>query len=286
MRHLEKKMDFRLCSVYLVDSFYCIEPATFISAAMIVAATMLRIALPHINVLSKIDMLPKFGKLPFALDFYTDARELIHLAEYVNYSLEDVQAALADTDDEDEYKDKNESEDKSTGSDIDGGDGDTISDYDSDAGAGGGRGAVQSSGLNLKTFSENLCSALDDLGLVSFLPLSIEDPDTVVRVLMAIDKANGYSLVYQMASQIVEGRSKQSSASKGKHSDFASSSGANLWSQITNQMDNAFDNNYDIIERYTAPSRSSSSINTNSNSNSNNSIGNVGSESNTKTFSK
>ena len=36
---LTKKLDFRLCSVHLIDSFYCIEPATFISAVLLVAST-------------------------------------------------------------------------------------------------------------------------------------------------------------------------------------------------------------------------------------------------------
>ena len=33
---LAKRLDFRLCSVYLIDSFYCCEPATFISAVLLV----------------------------------------------------------------------------------------------------------------------------------------------------------------------------------------------------------------------------------------------------------
>ena len=33
---------------------------------------MLHLALPHINVLSKIDLAEKFGKLHFGLDFYTE----------------------------------------------------------------------------------------------------------------------------------------------------------------------------------------------------------------------
>lgn len=40
---------------------------------------MLRLGLPHINVLSKIDLLPQYGNLPFSLDFYTEMLDLTPL---------------------------------------------------------------------------------------------------------------------------------------------------------------------------------------------------------------
>eukprot|EP01038_Epipyxis_sp_PR26KG_P011638 gene11638-15588_t len=46
-------IDFRLCSVQLIDSFYCSQPATFVSAVLLVTSTMLRLGLPHVNILSK-----------------------------------------------------------------------------------------------------------------------------------------------------------------------------------------------------------------------------------------
>ena len=52
---------------YTVDSFYCSQPATFISAVLLTASTMMRLAMPHVNVLSKVDLLSKYGKLPFNL---------------------------------------------------------------------------------------------------------------------------------------------------------------------------------------------------------------------------
>ena len=61
-------------SVNLIDSFCCCDPNTFISALLLVTSTMLRIALPHVNVLSKIDLLPLYGQLPFNLDFYTEVQ--------------------------------------------------------------------------------------------------------------------------------------------------------------------------------------------------------------------
>lgn len=73
---LQRELDLRLCSVQLIDSFYCryvnqmktshatllyplrpdlfSQPATFISAALLVTSTMLRLELPHVNILSKV----------------------------------------------------------------------------------------------------------------------------------------------------------------------------------------------------------------------------------------
>lgn len=73
---------FHLCSVHLVDSHYCTDPGKFISALMLSLSTMLQIELPHVNILSKIDLTAKFGdKLLFGIDFYTDVLDLGYLLE-------------------------------------------------------------------------------------------------------------------------------------------------------------------------------------------------------------
>jgi len=77
------KLDFRLAAVHLVDSHYCNDAAKFISVLLTSLSTMLQIALPHINVLSKMDLIEKYGKLAFSLDYYTDVLDL-------NYLLQDV----------------------------------------------------------------------------------------------------------------------------------------------------------------------------------------------------
>jgi hypothetical protein len=47
----------------LVDSYYCSVPSTYISTVLLSLSTMLHLELPHINVLSKIDLVEKYGKL-------------------------------------------------------------------------------------------------------------------------------------------------------------------------------------------------------------------------------
>lgn len=48
----------------------------FVSVLLTSLSTMLHLQLPHINVLSKIDLAEKYGKLHFGLDFYTEASQL------------------------------------------------------------------------------------------------------------------------------------------------------------------------------------------------------------------
>ncbi|KNC78437.1 hypothetical protein SARC_09137, partial [Sphaeroforma arctica JP610] len=71
--------NYRLAAVHLVDSHYCTDPGKFVSVLMTSLSTMLQIALPHINVLSKVDLIERYDKLAFNMDFYTDVLDLNHL---------------------------------------------------------------------------------------------------------------------------------------------------------------------------------------------------------------
>ncbi|GAA6024658.1 hypothetical protein JCM11491_003455 [Sporobolomyces phaffii] len=76
---LDRKMKFRLAAVHLTDSSHILDPAKYISVLLLSLRTMLQLELPHINVLSKIDLLALAGDLPFNLDFYTEVQDLTHL---------------------------------------------------------------------------------------------------------------------------------------------------------------------------------------------------------------
>lgn len=53
----------QLTAVNLIDSHYCSDPGKFISAALLSLTTMLQLELPHVNVLSKIDLIEDEGKI-------------------------------------------------------------------------------------------------------------------------------------------------------------------------------------------------------------------------------
>ncbi|KAL6634169.1 hypothetical protein ACP70R_026840 [Stipagrostis hirtigluma subsp. patula] len=76
---LIKKLNLRLTAVHLVDAHLCCDPGKYVSALLLSLSTMLHLELPHINVLSKIDLIENYGNLAFNLDFYTDVQDLSYL---------------------------------------------------------------------------------------------------------------------------------------------------------------------------------------------------------------
>ena len=58
----------------LVDAHLCTDAGKYLSALLLCLGTMLHLELPHINLLSKMDLLPQYGPLDFNLDFYTEVR--------------------------------------------------------------------------------------------------------------------------------------------------------------------------------------------------------------------
>lgn len=79
---LTQKWNHHLAAVHLVDSHYCSDPAKFISVIFTTLATMIQIELPHVNVLSKADLIEKYGRLPFNLDFFTEVLDLSYLMDH------------------------------------------------------------------------------------------------------------------------------------------------------------------------------------------------------------
>ncbi|KAL6899780.1 hypothetical protein ACP4OV_006438 [Aristida adscensionis] len=81
---LIKKLNLRLTAVHLIDAHLCCDPGKYVSALLLSLSTMVHLELPHINVLSKIDLIENYGNLAFNLDFYTDVQDL----SYLQYHLE------------------------------------------------------------------------------------------------------------------------------------------------------------------------------------------------------
>ena len=51
--------NFRVCGVFLIDSHFMVDGAKFLSGAMAALSAMVNLEIPHVNVLSKIDLLGK-----------------------------------------------------------------------------------------------------------------------------------------------------------------------------------------------------------------------------------
>ncbi|KAF1744826.1 hypothetical protein MXB_2606 [Myxobolus squamalis] len=57
-----QKMDFSLCVMYMMDSQFMVDPCKFIGGVLSALSSMVMFEVPHINVLTKIDLLDPYMK--------------------------------------------------------------------------------------------------------------------------------------------------------------------------------------------------------------------------------
>ncbi|KIK03228.1 hypothetical protein K443DRAFT_676893 [Laccaria amethystina LaAM-08-1] len=88
------KLGFRLAAVHLCDAHYITDASKYISVLLLSLRAMLHLELPHVNVLSKIDLISQYGELEFNLDFYTEVQDLSYLENSLSSSLPPRFAAL------------------------------------------------------------------------------------------------------------------------------------------------------------------------------------------------
>jgi len=155
---LQKNGNIRLAAVHLVDSHYCADVYKFISVLLLSLTTMLHLELPHVNVLSKIDLIAQYGELPFGLEAYTDVVQLDYLIEYLKEEEEE---------EEEEEEDKKTKKKKNKKNDV----------FEK----------------RFNKLSCAICELVSDFGLVNFVVLNIADKECMRNVLSLIDKANGYA---------------------------------------------------------------------------------------------
>lgn len=153
---------------------------------------MVRLELPHVNVLSKVDLIESGGRLAFGLGFYTDLFDLRDLLPYLDARPADPEAPdRRDEDDEDDEEGGDESMELAGGSQDGGGGRGRVGAAARAQARGGGGGAF---GRRYRRLNEALCELIEDFSLVNFQTLNIQDAEAVQRVLAVVDKSNGYLL--------------------------------------------------------------------------------------------
>ncbi|CDW53873.1 ATP bind 1 domain containing protein [Trichuris trichiura] len=84
LQRLQTLLECHLVCVHVVDSQHCVDPCRFLSVLLTTLYSMLRLALPHINVLSKFDLMEQNELfLSFNIDFYTEVLDLHYLLEHM-----------------------------------------------------------------------------------------------------------------------------------------------------------------------------------------------------------
>lgn len=76
-----KHFDLRLVCMNLCDAYHASDISTYIGIVLNSLSTMINLELPHVNVLSKVDLIERYGKTRFNLDFYCEVKGLNYLLE-------------------------------------------------------------------------------------------------------------------------------------------------------------------------------------------------------------
>lgn len=84
IRAIQSKLDFRLVTVHLVDATNVRDASKFISVATLSLISMMRIEMPHVNVLSKFDLIKnELNQLQLPLDFYQQMQNPSYLTHFL-----------------------------------------------------------------------------------------------------------------------------------------------------------------------------------------------------------
>ena len=187
---LIKSMDMRLVMVQLIDAHNCMDVYKFISSALLSTTTMLRLELPAVNVLSKVDLLSTFysinpdgdgdndgddghyNGMPFNLDFFMECQELDRLLPFLEQQISSSSAASNHDFRQEEILENDEEYQEARRKTMQ------------------NRFYKRHSKLHYE-----LCDVINDFSLLSFIPLNINDAESVGRVVARIDKCNGYVFV-------------------------------------------------------------------------------------------
>lgn len=79
---LRAALDLRLVAVHLLDAHHCAEVSKYVSGLVVSLSAMLSLELPHVNVMSKVDLAESAGPLALPLSFYTDCADLSRLLPF------------------------------------------------------------------------------------------------------------------------------------------------------------------------------------------------------------
>ncbi|KAN0065794.1 hypothetical protein ACQY0O_000924 [Thecaphora frezii] len=186
---LEKQLQLRCVAVHMTDATHITDPSRYVSLLLLALRAMLALELPHVNVLSKVDLLGHnshnaqldpiaaddeddggggFGggaggltnDLAFNLDFYTQVQDLSYLYELL------LRPPTDDGDGDDEGVDQDDD--------------------------GAASAPVSRRNPRFAELNRTICDLVEDFGLVQFETLAVEDRRSMFRLLRIVDKAVGY----------------------------------------------------------------------------------------------
>merc|ERR1719245_2788865 len=103
VQQLYHRWDYRLVCVHMIDSYHLANTGNFISCLLMSLSAMLHLELPHVNLLTKMDMLPQFrDQMAMDIEYYTEVQDLTQLLNWMpkdefNQKFRGLNEALAST---------------------------------------------------------------------------------------------------------------------------------------------------------------------------------------------
>jgi len=153
----------KMVSVFVVDATFVTDPAKFISGSLLALSAMISMQLPHVNVLSKCDLVEEAS-----MEKVLEMESALQLWDVLG--------------------------DHSSGSSITAFQHHIQPNHNEEI-VSGNTAQRNSSQERLKKWSkltESICSLLDDYSMVGFIPLNINEEDTIAHVLATVDHAINY----------------------------------------------------------------------------------------------
>lgn len=145
-------LDARLVVAHVVDANHCTRPENFVAASLVSLTAMLKLELPHVNVLSKLDQLSRIeGAMPFNLHYFLESRQLDRLVPFCGESFSERDRASPTEDVE-----------------------------------------LPRSSSGLRRLSAKICELIEEFNLVCYQPLDISDGESVGNLVAILDKAIGH----------------------------------------------------------------------------------------------
>ena len=148
----------KMVSVFVVDATFVTEPAKFISGSLLALSAMISLQLPHVNVLSKCDLVEEAS-----MDRVLEMESALQLWDVLG----DGEGSTLSMFHELQPKKKSDEENKLVQK-------------------------RQERERKWNRLTEAICSLLDDYSMVGFIPLNINDEDSISHVMLTTDHAIQY----------------------------------------------------------------------------------------------
>ena len=148
----------KMVSVFVVDATFVTEPAKFISGSLLALSAMISLQLPHVNVLSKCDLVEEAS-----MDRVLEMESALQLWDVLG----DGEGSALSMFHELQPKKKSDEENKLVQK-------------------------RQERERKWNRLTEAICSLLDDYSMVGFIPLNINDEDSISHVMLTTDHAIQY----------------------------------------------------------------------------------------------